>query len=80
MCPSTRLVPHRLPTGRIYSKIPANRHLWHVHAGHDVVHEQGLTLMSGACSTGADWVRMVGARWAIRRIEIPHHARRRARS
>jgi hypothetical protein len=28
---------------RISSKVPANRHLRHVHAGHDVVHEPGLT-------------------------------------
>jgi hypothetical protein len=45
MCPNTRWVPHRLPTDRISSKVPTNRHSWHVHAGHHVVHEQGLTLV-----------------------------------
>lgn len=48
MCPSTRLVPHRLPADRTYSKFPANRHSWYVHAGHHIVHELGLTLVRPA--------------------------------
>jgi hypothetical protein len=48
MCPSTRVVPHHLPADRISSNVSANRHLWHVHAGHDVVHENGLTLVHPA--------------------------------
>jgi hypothetical protein len=38
-------VPHRLPAYRIGSNVPANRHLWHVSSGHDVVYEHGLTLV-----------------------------------
>jgi hypothetical protein len=48
MCPSTKVVPHHLPADQISSNVPANRHLWHVHAGHDVVHENGLTLVHPA--------------------------------
>ncbi len=48
MCPSTRVVPHHLPADRICSKLPANRHLWYVHAGQNVVHEKVLTLVAAA--------------------------------
>ena len=43
MCPSPRLLPHYLPADRIHSTVPPNHHSWHVHAGHHVVYEQGLT-------------------------------------
>lgn len=32
-----------LPADQIYSQVPANRHVRHVHAGHYVVYERGLT-------------------------------------
>jgi hypothetical protein len=48
MCPSTRLAPHRLLADRTYSKFPADRYSWYVHAGHHIVHELGLTLVHPA--------------------------------
>jgi hypothetical protein len=43
MCPSTPLVPHRLPADRTSSRVRAIRHWGHVHAGQHIMHELSLT-------------------------------------